>query len=336
MSLKVPVKSILKPSTLTAEAIVSANDPDFETSTAHSRNMTIALQHANLLQHRRDLSVQILSSIETLLDYPPGATAAPRDASDFLSRISFFQPEDFDELIEERRIDGKCGYALCANPHRGQKAAVKSADWKLGKGKANFCSEECVAKAKFIRAQLSHIPAWERVPGQTPSVRLPESESHLMGQQKANVDGQAAQKTQQRIAGNEELAMERGEQAISLLPGRVMTDQIVEKTTRAPPSKVQFAAFAAEGTAVNPDTIEGYHPRFDRLTGLPSRHAVNESDDEDQEDDDDEHEAIPSEVVAHADDDEEQLWRDMDASLKLRQEAEAAMKGTTQLRSRAS
>ncbi|OQO05476.1 hypothetical protein B0A48_09245 [Cryoendolithus antarcticus] len=329
MSLKVPVKSILKPSTSTAQAVVSANEADVETSTQHNRNMTIALQHANLLQHRRDLSAQILTSIETLLDYPPGATATPRDASDFLSQISLFQPEDFVELIEERRIDGKCGYALCVNPHRGQKATVKSADWKLGKGKGNFCSEECVVKAKFIRAQLSHIPAWERVPGQTPSVKVPESEKHLMADQRPADDGKA-QRVQQRIAGNEELAMERGEQATSLLPGRVMTDQIVEKTTRAPPSKVQFATFAAEGTAVNRDAIEGYHPRFDRLTGLPSKHAVNESDDEDQEDDDDEDDQVSNDaaapgIFAQADDEEEQLWRDMDASLQLRQEAEAAV-----------
>lgn len=253
MSAKVPAKSILKqPSQAPQE------EPDAQQAAAakNKRNLDIALQHAYLIQHQKDTQDQILKHLELLIDWPAASTPTPKEAADFLRLITIFQPSDFDELIEERRIDAKCGYPLCLDEPRGRKLK-DSETWKLKKGAADFCSNACMKKALFVKAQLSPAPAWERIPGQHPMLILHEDDRHLMPAADQRPSEAGRQMLEQRAAERSELAMERGEQATSFRPNQVMLDQIVEKTpkSRQPTERAGRAQFAASATA-----IEGYEP----------------------------------------------------------------------------
>lgn len=147
--------------------------------TEENRNYNIALQHANLIQQRKNFELEILLSTETLIDYP--LTLSPADASNpsptdkynFRKLIRLFQPNDYDDLIIERNINDRCGYTLC--PNRNHKEDSPGKFRLLGtNGKAKdfrvvekrelekWCSDTCAIRAMYVRAQLNEIPAWER------------------------------------------------------------------------------------------------------------------------------------------------------------------------------
>jgi hypothetical protein len=188
-----------------------------------------------------------------------------------------------------------------------------SETWKLKKGAADWCSNECMRKGFYIKAQLGEVPAWERVPGQQPPVVLHEDDRHLTPTPIVEADQAKSQHIKQRVAERSELAMERGEQAASLRPDQVMVDFIVEKTPTAmqPPTetKVKFASSTA---------IEGYEPKSDVLNtvdvnpasevaamlNIPSAKAPVK----DEEDSDN----------TEADDDEDQQWKDMFDQMRKR------------------
>jgi hypothetical protein len=345
MATSKPTKSILKhPKTPTA-TIDDANDKtDEETKTLaeaaalKKRHLDIAIKHALLIEHQRKTSDQVLKHIELLLDFPPSSSPTPSssDATSFLRLIEIFQPSNFDELVEERRIDGRCAYPLCSNEPRGLRLK-DSETWKLKKGAENWCSDACARKGLFVKAQLGEVPAWERVPGQQAPIVLHENDRHLVqGAGGVDAEGddarakqqQQQQHVQQRVAERTELAMERGEKVASVRPDQVMTDFIVEKTlpVRQPQSTASRVKFAS-ATA-----IEGYEPKIDLGAGsvsasdslisdsismppvaeiaamlnVPQRTAakkVEESDDESANEDED---------------DEDQQWKDMFENMKKR------------------
>lgn len=259
---KTPVKSILKP-TRTPEAATLTEQEDeaakasAEAATQKKRHFDIAIKHALLIDHQRKTQDQVLSHIELLLDFPRSSPPTPQDATLFLQLVSIFQPSNFDELVEERRIDRKCGYPLCSDEPRGLHLK-ESETWKLKKGAADWCSNNCMRKGFFIKAQLGEVPAWERVPGQQSPVILHEDDRHLTPAPAAGSSDEANMRhVQKRVAERSELALERGEQVASLRPDQVMTDFIVEKTPSArkvpqAASKVKFASATA---------IEGYEPK---------------------------------------------------------------------------
>jgi hypothetical protein len=346
MATSKPTKSILKqpkPPTATND---DANDKtDEETKTQaeaaalKKRHLDIAIKHALLIEHQRKTSDQVLKHIELLLDFPPSSSPTPTasDATSFLRLVEIFQPSNFDELVEERRIDRRCAYPLCSNEPRGLRLK-DSETWKLKKGAENWCSDACARKGLFVKAQLGEVPAWERVPGQQAPIVLHENDRHLVqgaGGVDAEGDGarakqqqQQQQHVQQRVAERTELAMERGEKVASVRPDQVMTDFIVEKTLPVRPpqstaSRVKFASATA---------IEGYEPKIDLGAGsvsasdslisdsismppvaeiaamlnVPQRTAakkVEESDDESANEDED---------------DEDQQWKDMFENMKKR------------------
>ena len=342
-----PTKSILKqPKTpaATSPPNDAANDKtDEETKTLaeaaalKKRHLDIAIKHALLIEHQRKTSDQVLKHIELLLDFPPSASPTPSasDATSFLRLVEIFQPSNFDELVEERRIDGRCAYPLCSNEPRGLR--LKDTEtWKLKKGAENWCCDACARKGLFVKAQLGEVPAWERVPGQQAPIVLHESDRHLVqGAEGADAEGddarakqqQQQQHVQQRVAERTELAMERGEKVASVRPDQVMTDFIVEKTLPVRPaqtaSKVKFASATA---------IEGYEPKTDlgagsvtmgdslisdsisfppvaeiadmlNVTQRTAAKKVEESDDESANEDED---------------DEDQQWKDMFENMKKR------------------
>ncbi|OJD16088.1 hypothetical protein AJ78_03721 [Emergomyces pasteurianus Ep9510] len=148
------------------------------------RHLAIALHHANQIQARKDTEALILSRIEELISFPssPIAQASspiPADAKAFKEALIPFQPSDYDNLILERNIDGRCGYVLCANEHRKEdpKAKFRVVWGKKGSGPGGrgkemkvvpkeqierWCSDECAERAMYIRVQLIEQPAWER------------------------------------------------------------------------------------------------------------------------------------------------------------------------------
>ncbi|KAH6890593.1 Rtr1/RPAP2 family-domain-containing protein [Thelonectria olida] len=134
----------------------------------------IALQHARIIQHRKDLEAQILDSLILLSEYPlvrgPQYSAtqpAPSDAADFKAHIRLFQPSDYDDLIIERNVNELCGYTLCPKPRRNM---GPGGEWKItGNGEIvkrkdleMWCSQQCARMAMYVKVQLNETAAWER------------------------------------------------------------------------------------------------------------------------------------------------------------------------------
>lgn len=244
METRVPAKSILKQTTPTAKPTLS--DEEKAKAERDRRNLGIALFHANKIQHQKDTQAQILSNIESLLDYPSNTT--PTGSSSFTSLVQPFQPSDYDSLVEERITDNKCGYPLCTNSPRS-KTIGSSAAWKLkGKGAEDYCSNDCLRKSLYVKSQLSEIPAWEREPGQEPHIVLADDEV-------AGVDRSDIERMRELTASKAELAIERGETAASFRPGQVMAESVVEKATVSHKPSPSAPAAKASHTA-----IEGYEP----------------------------------------------------------------------------
>ncbi|POS82817.1 hypothetical protein EPUL_003904 [Erysiphe pulchra] len=167
MSSEKQIKSILK----------KKNYPDFANKS--DRNREIAIYHASIIQQRKNFELEILFSIETLIDYPlapPPADASnpsPTDILKFRDLIQSFQPSDYDSLIEERNINERCGYALCPNPRHREKGSGKfrllgtsgkAKDFRVVEKEIleKWCSQTCALRAMYVKTQLSHLPAWDR------------------------------------------------------------------------------------------------------------------------------------------------------------------------------
>lgn len=167
MSNEKQMKSILK----------KTNYPDVANKT--DRNREIALYHANIIQQRKNFELEILFSIETLIDYPlapPPADASnpsPADILRFRDLIQSFQPSDYDSLIVERNINERCGYALCPNSRHREEGSGnyrllgtsgKAKDFRVVKKEAleKWCSHTCALRAMYVKTQLNQLPAWDR------------------------------------------------------------------------------------------------------------------------------------------------------------------------------
>ncbi|KAG7048527.1 Rtr1/RPAP2 family protein [Colletotrichum scovillei] len=236
----------------------------------------IALQHARIIQQRKDLELQILESLAELSEYPTergsrtfsAANPSPRDVADFKAGIRLFQPSDYDDLIEERNVNGLCGYTLCAQP---KPMASKGGEWRLVNfGKADFdivnrkesekwCSKDCQRRAMYIKVQLNESAAWERA-------GLPDIEIELYGEEKARQEDPASQASRDlaslkleegRRAADESatLALERGETRETGQPGNTFTLAIREREVKPP---------TEHGVFEDPDDshlfVEGHRP----------------------------------------------------------------------------
>lgn len=261
MASKAPAKSILKK---TAQAS-NPNPATAPQSDRDRKNFDLALQHAYVIQYQKDVQAKILSAIEELLEIPASSTFTAAEAQRFTTLAQLFQPSDYDALIEERRIDGRCGYALCANAPR---TVDPNRSWKLSKGAGDWCSELCAKKALYVKTQLSEVPAWERRTDEMPDVVLHEDDRDL-----SKASGPAITSTKATDNGNaraaaaerRDLAHERGEKATSFKPRQVMTDSIVEKT----PSNSRVTSRMEPG-ATSHTNIEGYEPKGLQKPGVTS------------------------------------------------------------------
>ncbi|KAK7743173.1 hypothetical protein SLS53_004258 [Cytospora paraplurivora] len=278
-----PIKGILK-KTKSAPAAASTAAPKQDP-------MEIALQHARILQDRKDTEAQILENIMALLELPhhpshPPSSPHPSDIAAFASNIRIFQPSDYDDLIVERNLDdNKCGYALCPNKRRRFKGA---GTYKMiNKGKKDFdivetkelekwCSQECTKRALWIKVQLNETAAWERVglpdiefelypednAKKPPAAATDKSDSDEKGEaspepEKLSAEMAKLQISQDRKAAQNKfaLALERGEDSKTTPTSKV---DVVIREKRVTTS----AEAPSESDALKGDSIEGYRAKF--------------------------------------------------------------------------
>lgn len=135
-----------------------------------------ALRHAIDIEARKRLQARIADLVVEAFDLPSKPDADPAhpsssDASLFKQCLGLFQAPDLDDLIYERNIDNRCGYALCPRPNQklsynGQKVWNKKSgkEFKLvNKAELEkWCSMNCQERTIFVQAQLGTDPAWLR------------------------------------------------------------------------------------------------------------------------------------------------------------------------------
>lgn len=241
----------------------------------------IALHHARIIEQQKEIQTEVFEAIDTLTDFPvtrdAGFSASdppPSDVAQFEQLVRLFQPGDYDNLIEERNIQGRCGYTLCANPKRTYKGG---GEFKfVNKNKADFnivkraeleqwCSDLCARRAMYIKVQLNETPAWERI-------GLPRMPIELLEEDRSetNPDAELARAVSQlkleqdrKVAEDSAaLALERGEQGVPR-PGGKVDVTIREKPVTANPNPPDIRP-----SAQDPEShliLEGHKTRFEDM-----------------------------------------------------------------------
>lgn len=158
-------------------------------STDHPHYDTI-FSRANQIQHQKEAEQQILAATEALLDVGFRPTDDPANhrsvVADVKRHLKLFQPSDYDALIEERNINGKCGYVLCAQPPSSEDTSARFRIVnRRGKSEGAFkvvpreelerwCSDRCARRGAYVRVQLSEEPAWMRAEAADVEITLSE------------------------------------------------------------------------------------------------------------------------------------------------------------------
>jgi hypothetical protein len=243
-------------------------------SDAERKRLDTAIQHAHLIQEQKQIIRRNLDAIEELSDYPSSSTATSSETAVFLSATVDFQPSDYDALVEERYVNGRCGYTLCANAPR--KPGPK-APWLKNKVE-NWCSDACAKKALYVKAQLSETPAWERRAGdRTPLV--------LYGGSAAKTTPATQLPLRQKptsTVNERDLAYERGEvdKVADAKMDRVIKAEVQENSVISsvmPPTKTRFVDSDVH------DLIEGYQPRgVQKGNRITIKSGDSDSDEEDE------------------------------------------------------
>lgn len=248
------LKSILKN---TEHSSAAPNSQD----AVNNRNMELALQHAYLIQHRKDVEAQVLTATESLLDFPTSsscsvAAPSPTDSTSVKQLLKPFQPSDYDSLIEERNIDGKCGYVLCPLPHQSENTKAK---YRMVHGSKvlkvietaklqKWCSDDCAQRAMYIRVQLSEEPAWTRTEFTGLDIELyGETELSKDPSRPLNLDVESGVTT--LVSDLEKLAIERGQKKRAGPSTDVTKFSLREKdtSTQVPPEPPQLSEEVVNG-----------------------------------------------------------------------------------------
>ncbi|GJN80401.1 Rtr1/RPAP2 family protein [Purpureocillium lilacinum] len=229
----------------------------------------IAIHHATLLQHRKDLEARILDSVIELSEYPrdrspqfSAANPAPSDAEEFKQQVRLFQPSDHKDLVEERNVNGLCGYTLCPKPHRdtgpGGKWTIRSGAILERRNIEMWCSEQCAKRAMYVQVQLSETAAWERVGNDKIRIDLLDEPKAADGKQERDAQDQVKLPSKDPVDAVREaavLALERGEQLPLSATDKVKVD-IQEKETKAPTNTI------ITGDKDSHLSVEGYVSRL--------------------------------------------------------------------------
>ncbi|KAK5095832.1 hypothetical protein LTS08_007969 [Lithohypha guttulata] len=217
-----------------------------------ARVRAAAVQQALSIQEKKDLQARVLDTIIVAFDLPTdtstdAAHPTVADANTFREALLLFRPQDLDEVVSERNIDNRCGYALCRN--QNQAAKLKKV-WDSAAGKiidkqidGKWCSTECKKRNAYARMQLSTEPAWLRH-AQAGQVQLLTDGLLPVDLAADKNEAEAKGKT----ANQQELALERGEKQVT------NTDAIAifEKEKTRPPKPPQLTHSIVVG-----DILEG-------------------------------------------------------------------------------
>ena len=267
-----------------SQELESPSSTEMDSQLSRSREKRIqdtALHHARLLQQRKEMENLIVASTESLLDVPatPSADPArpsPSDASFVKRLLGPFQPSDYDNLVEERNINGKCGYVLCPRPKRIQDSNAK---FRILRGSTNnpnalkfvskenlemWCSDTCGKRALYIKVQLIDEPAWTRAAPFGEGIQLLEedegaSEGEVGPQsQISNLDNQKKDRLSEKMKN---LAIERGDCDASDVTHRLRNFNISETVhaDELQDSSITSIGGSSDGTS---GSIEGYTPKF--------------------------------------------------------------------------
>jgi len=223
-----------------------------------ARIKEVAMRHALSIQEKKDLQGKVLDMILIAYDLPSSATTDPAhphstDATAFRECLRIWRPSDLDELIQERNLDDRCGYALCNRANLSQKS-LKVWDKKQGTFvdklfDGRWCSNECKDRNEFVRHQLSKEPAWLRQ-AQNQGIAL-LTDSHFG----SKTDDVSPNRQQQKdVANQEALALERGQEATKQFDDIPIREKV---TTVAP----------------EPPTFSPSITVSDVLEGMPIRHT---------------------------------------------------------------
>ncbi|KAF7511514.1 hypothetical protein GJ744_004102 [Endocarpon pusillum] len=144
----------------------------------NDRQKSTALHYARNIQYQKSMQERVLDLIVNTVDLPSHSNADPgrplaSDAALFKRALTLFQPKDYDDIILERNIYEKCGYALCPRPNLKQDRHLSDRTFRSMKQGCKFrlntkeeldkwCSVECAERAVFVRLQLGAEPAWLR------------------------------------------------------------------------------------------------------------------------------------------------------------------------------
>ncbi|KUJ16542.1 uncharacterized protein LY89DRAFT_782786 [Mollisia scopiformis] len=224
--------------------------------TKEERDREVALYHANLIQQRKDIELEILLSTETLIDYPlarspyDASNPSPADAKTFKELLRPFQPSDYDALIVERNINEHCGYALCPNPRVKEEGGGrfrilgmngKAKDFKVVEKEEleKWCSPACAKRALYVRVQLSETVAWERGAMENAAnidlLDEPKSEDGSLAERMEKMDIETDNAAGKKDAAN--LALERGDKTMAARNALVninIQEKDVSKVPQAP------------------------------------------------------------------------------------------------------
>lgn len=279
-----PLKSILK-----------STAAQVETKSRDERNRETALYHANLIQQRKDIQLDILTSMEEMIELPlerspqySAPSPSPSDISYFKTALRVYQPNDYDDLIQERNINNHCGYVLCPKPR------LKEYDMKKGQyriigrsgGACNFrvvdkeelekwCSADCAKRALYVKVQLSERPAWERANSNTTIELMPEQNTLTERHDEVLADRLGNLKIAEN-RNQDNLALERGDGNRTTKSG-MMDVEIKEKDV------VRLVIPPRLDRSIDTHMrLEGYSPQF----GIDSEAQVEDEDEDDDMDTD--------------------------------------------------
>lgn len=273
-----------KKPTTTAEDKRSQTDP---------RHLAIALHHAHQIQAQKDTEALILDNILQLIELPTSSPSSSssspseHDVTTFKMALRPFRPSDYDELVRERNIEDRCGYALCPRQRRkeadptvrnrivwgargsGPGGHGRDIDFVPREKLEMWCSDECAERALYVKVQLQEQPVWERhEQEQSSSVELlTEARSRKEDpngkkdrtSDKEDTIGEVSQGLQHvQLLDRDQLALERGDiNKPAFRSGRVDVS-LVEKDI-APNNNM--AVVPPKPQPGNGSAIEGYVPR---------------------------------------------------------------------------
>ncbi|KAJ9613727.1 hypothetical protein H2204_014690 [Knufia peltigerae] len=229
-----------------------------------TRIRSTALRHATEIQDRKKLQTRIADLVVEAFELPskPDADPAhplPSDASLFKQCLGLFQESDLDDLIYERNVDNRCGYALCPKPnqrlsHTGNLVWNKKGgkDFKLvNKAEMEkWCSSLCAERTAFVRTQLGTGPAWLRDITTVGIKLFDEFDTENLAESLNALS--VAKRSEDEVAEKmQALALERGEVKINRNDEGVA---LIEKSSDEVP-KAPSLMSQQQGT------IEGHQPR---------------------------------------------------------------------------